>query len=460
MSCDCPNCKRDNILNGTLTADCFLCSTKLDINVKFQIMPDKTLVCDKCVTEHYVLCNGCKKLHKKGTLKTVSRQKDDGSTEKIEVCEKCFLQNYRECGECHNYFDRHDVMGHGDKCYCKPCFTKSYQQCSHCSHVFPKGQVTHTIRGTHLVCDPCFNWYGPIELYEKKPTLAFHGTPPHYYGVELECELVNAKREERGAKAKEVMDLFPKDFAVLKEDGSIRCGFEICSQPATVTEHRRIWTPFFDKLPTNLHSFNTSNCGLHIHCSKKPLSLLTIAKIVVFVNDEKNQPFVETMAGRKSNTYSCYQKKEYGTVKRIGNIGRGDRYEAVNLVNKDTIEFRIFKGTLKRESFFKAIEFCDAMIRFCAMGAHGIAYCRDKQNFINFVVERQKDYPHLYAFICAKVLKQENKLTKAFGFCVEGLPQPTQQPTTTPVEQPTQQPQQTEQLSGMATPYININITV
>jgi len=345
----------------------------------------------------------------------------------VHVCERCFINNYRECQECHEHFDRHDIMGHNDRTYCKSCFSKSYQLCSHCNNVFPKNAVTHKIRGEKLVCDECNNFYGPIELYEKKPVLSFHGIPPHYYGVELEVELIDAKRETRGTKAHEVFKLFPDDFVILKEDGSLRCGFEICSQPATVEEHKRIWKEMFDKLPGNLHSFNTTNCGLHVHCSKKPLSLLTIAKIVVFVNDDNNKTFIETIAGRKSNSYSCIEKKEYNVVKRSSS--RGNRYEAVNLSNKDTIEFRIFKGTLKRESFYKAIEFCDAIIRFCMTGAHGIAYCRKKENFINFVEDRQKDYPHLYAFICAKILKKSTKLTAQFGFHVEGqsnsMPQST-----------------------------------
>jgi len=439
MSCDCPNCKRDNILNGTLTADCAICSTRLDINVKFQIMPDKSLVCDKCVNEHFVICKCCSKLYRKSSLKTVSAIDGGGNKVKIEVCEKCFTNNYRECHECHDHFNRHELMGQGQNSYCKPCFNKSYQLCTHCQQVHPKGTITRTIRGGSVVCESCYSYYGPIEVYETKPKLEFHGIPPHYYGIELECELVNAKREERGLKAQETIDLFQKQFVVLKEDGSLRCGFEICSQPATCVEHKRLWSPFFDRLPKNLNSFNTSNCGLHIHCSKKPLSLLTIAKIVVFVNDDKNQPFVELIAGRKANTYSTYQKKGHSeAVKYIGNLGRASRYEAVNLVNKDTIEFRIFKGTLKRESFYKAIEFCDALIKFCDTAIHGITYCRNKENFIDFVVKRQKDYPHLYAFICAKVLKQENKLTKAFGFAVEGVTpkqnqnngQPEQQTTT------------------------------
>src|SRR5579862_8152770 len=102
--CDCAQCKRDNILNGTLTADCSICSTKLDMNVKFQVMTDKTLVCDKCVAEHFVVCGCCAKLHKKGTLKLVPSESNEpvpvGATpqpaKKIEVCEVCFKNNYRD----------------------------------------------------------------------------------------------------------------------------------------------------------------------------------------------------------------------------------------------------------------------------------------------------------------------------------------------------------------------------
>jgi hypothetical protein len=276
------------------------------------------------------------------------------------------------------------------------------------------------VRGKIPSCDKCFVFYGPIKIYEEKPKIEFQGKPPHYYGIELEVELQNQKREERGAKAQEVINLFD-DFAIVKEDGSLTCGFEICTKPASKEEHIIRWNKFFDHLPDNLVSFNSErgNCGLHIHCSKKPLSLLSIAKMVVFINDEKNQPHIETIAGRRSGNYSCICKKAYGTVKRIGYLNRGDRYEAINLVNHDTIEFRIFKGTLKRESFFKAIEFCDSLIQFCMMGNNGITYCKSWDNYVNYVSERNKDYPHLYAFICAKFLKQENKLTKKFGFSVD-----------------------------------------
>jgi hypothetical protein len=427
MPCDCPACKRDNILNGTLTGECNHCHAKLDAQSSFQIMGDKTLVCDKCVAEHYIVCFCCNKLYSKAEAKEVSYHR---GTETTQVCPRCYTLNYRECSCCHKFVNRSDIVTYKDVVYCRQCFDKSFQTCANCNSITPIGTITRTIRGgRHKVCEKCYNQHGPINVYETKPKLAFQGKPPHYFGIELEVELENQNKDERGLKAQEVVDLFGGDFVIVKEDGSLKCGFEICTQPASKEEHWLRWNKFFDNMPANLVSFNSphNNCGLHIHCSKKPLSLLSIAKIVVFVNDEKNQSYIETIAGRKPNDYFKLSKKEYATVKRIpdGMLCRENRYEAVNLVNRETIEFRMFKGTLKRESFFKAIEFCDSLIQFCMTGNNGIAYCRDWNNYMNYVGVKDrdynKDYPHLHAFMCAKFLKKETKSSQKFGFTVDGL---------------------------------------
>ena len=443
MPCDCPSCKRDNILNGTLIEKCGFCQKQLDALTPFQIMADKSLVCEPCVKEHYTECVNCNKPFKKSEVKKVKLDDGNGNNVKVDkcVCPRCFASYYKECECCHEYFDRHDVMSHANKFYCKPCFTKSFQICTHCNKVDVAGSMTHTIRKTYLVCNDCWSYYGPVGTYETKPykldadgnpIAPFVGKPPHYFGIELECELANAVKIERGPKAEEVINLLG-DFAVVKEDGSLRCGFEICSKPASLEEHYKHWNPFFDKLPTNLVSFNSAggNCGLHIHCSKKPLTLLTIAKMVVFVNSEKNQPRIERIAGRGSNIYSCYSPKKYSTVNRIRDrqLSRSERYEAINLINRDTIEFRIFKGTLKRESFFKALEFCDSLIQFCMPGNNGIVYCREWDNYVSFVEKRAKDWPHLFAFISAKFLKRPYIITvgqgkpmdlcKQYGFSVQ-----------------------------------------
>lgn len=281
--------------------------------------------------------------------------------------------------------------------------------------------MTYKIRKEQIVCDECYGFYGPIGTYDTKPKIAFQGRPPHYFGIELEVELADQDKKTRGFKAKECVDLLGNDFCIVKDDGSLQCGFEIVTQPASIDSQKEHWNHFFANQPVNLVSFNSvdARCGLHIHCAKKPLSLLTIAKIVVFVNEENNGGFIELIAGRKPNHYFQISKKKYGIAKHAGNLQRNQRYEAVNLVNGDTIEFRIFKGTLKKESFYKALEFCDALIHFCATSNYGISHCRKVDNFIDYVGLRSKDYPNLWAFLLAKVLKKETKLTKECGFAVK-----------------------------------------
>ena len=424
MPCNCSSCRRDNILNGTLTEKCACCQMDITAQIPFKIMGDNSLVCETCYKEFYCACNKCTKFYKKTDMKEVVL-----NGEKIHICKRCFEQYYRECAECHQWVDRHECFQLPDdsgKMLCKPCFEKNWQVCSRCQTIGPKGFITRTINnGTRCMCDNCYNTYGPITEYNSKPNLIFCGKGDHYYGVELEVEMANRDRaNKKGAKAEEVLQILGTDFAITKEDGSVPYGFEICTVPASLDEHRIHWQKFFEKLPEGLVSWNAyaGKCGLHVHCSKKPLSLLTIAKMVVFVNSEPNQKFVETIAGRTSNRYFKIQKKDYKVVKPMmeRRLGHDDRYEAINLVNKDTIEFRIFKGTLKAPSFFKALEFCDALIHFCLMGTNSISYCRSLDNFIDYVGLRAKDYPHLYAFICAKHLKKETKLTKQFGFNVTG----------------------------------------
>ena len=41
-----------------------------------------------------------------------------------------------------------------------------------------------------------------------------------------------------------------------------------------------------------------------------------------------------------------------------------DRYHAINLTNRKTIEFRMFRGTLKSETFFATLQLVDTIVRY------------------------------------------------------------------------------------------------
>ena len=46
----------------------------------------------------------------------------------------------------------------------------------------------------------------------------------------------------------------------------------------------------------------------------------------------------------------------------------GDRYEALNVNGDKTVEFRIFRGSLRYESIMAALEFVNAVCEFCTPG--------------------------------------------------------------------------------------------
>jgi len=236
----------------------------------------------------------------------------------------------------------------------------------------------------------------------------FYGNGPHYYGLEIETEV-------RGARVSRVASATRKllgRFASIKGDGSLNCGFEIATAPASLGEMREKLTPLLDSLPSGLCSFPYDTTGIHIHATRKPLTNLAIAKIVCFINAAHNRQFIQTIAQRGSCSYSNISAKKFGEAAKVN----PRRYEAVNLQNCDTIEFRLFKGTLFKPSVFKNLEFADALIHYCLPSSRSIKESQSRTRFIRYVEANAKTWPHLLAFIDAKWRNRETKLTEKFGY--------------------------------------------
>ena len=148
---------------------------------------------------------------------------------------------------------------------------------------------------------------------------------------------------------------------------------------------------------------------------RKVLSDLTVAKIVCFVNARNNRKFMSVIAGRTSDQWARMKQKS-----KLSDGAKKNpmRYEAVNLQNANTIEFRIFKGTLKKESVFKAIEFCAALVAFCSCASRSIRDTMMRSELTEFIRLNKKTYPHLAAFLEAKWYGTETNETKKYGFAV------------------------------------------
>ena len=79
--------------------------------------------------------------------------------------------------------------------------------------------------------------------------------------------------------------------------------------------------------------------------------------------------------------------------------GHHERYRAVNLENNATVEIRIFKGTLKKETFLKNIEFCKSAFDFTKQaGRRSITL--DK--YLEYVQAHKNELPNLHQWFIAK----------------------------------------------------------
>lgn len=122
-------------------------------------------------------------------------------------------------------------------------------------------------------------------------------------------------------------------------------------------------------------SHQTSTCGLHIHVNRNAFGdnqseqEEVISKILFFV--EKNWNEIFKFSRRNSynmNRWSArygFEKTGKEILDKAKNSSNG-RYVAVNLNNYHTIEFRLFRGTLKYNTFIATLQMinkiCDVAI--------------------------------------------------------------------------------------------------
>jgi len=240
-----------------------------------------------------------------------------------------------------------------------------------------------------------------------------------YYGVELEVERRKDCPTNIGEKVHNLMNK-TTPFAILKGDGSLANGFEIVTAPSTLNAHKKYWKPFFDsgdEAINNLKSWNTDTTGLHIHISKSALSQIHIGKILVFINDEKNEEFITHIAGRSSNQWAKKSPKKISDGTRTDT----DKYEAVNTSHRYSIELRIFRGNLSNIGFFRVLEFIDALVNFVKATtprklSHTdfIKWCESPQN--------RSSYPYFYGWLTRKSYckgKPTRKIDWTNGLAIE-----------------------------------------
>ncbi len=172
------------------------------------------------------------------------------------------------------------------------------------------------------------------------------------------------------------------DRVYCKHDGSLDRGVEIVSHPAPLRYHMRKFG-WADILGTanecGAHSHDAGTCGLHVHVGRAALGNtddardLCIAKLLLVMERFATNEIMAFSRRGHENQYCKHVRTGIEPGDRRDKIiekskqtdASFDRYTALNLCNTNTIEFRIFRGTLNPLTFAATLQLVDTMVRYC-----------------------------------------------------------------------------------------------
>ncbi len=352
----------------TETIYCSECGEELQ-ETMYHIRGDD-YICEDCRNAYYVECDHCGRLMPEGDLIAVDNNNRF-------VCDNC-IGEYYTCDHCGEFFsDCYLAVNTVPLTLCDHCYGYHYFTCEDC------GEVYHSDEGGYIDgCCYCYtcadNHRTRILSYSSKPNPIFFGGANAGYGLEVEIDDGHDKRD-----AARDIQAAGGDHIYLKEDGSLSyAGFEIVTHPATLDYHlnRFPWSDICDTaLSYGYRSHDTDTCGLHIHASRLLFGDadieqdLTIAKIILLIDrwyDTKIVNFARRNLSRmrrwadKPNADIKPEDDENSAVHKSKKTA-DTRYKAVNLCNYNTVEFRFFRGTLKRDTIIASIQWVDTIIQYC-----------------------------------------------------------------------------------------------
>jgi hypothetical protein len=331
--------------SSLILSNCEICGGPLDPSQLFIV--DGAVACKKCF-EHLPTCKNCGETHLKTNLKN-------------GLCEGCAI-SFKKCPTCGNVYDirKYKTVILDEKEYCDSCLG--------------------TYLGAHNI---------HFQQYSYKPTPCFFGDKEtangRFFGVELEMD--NSPRR------KEFMALSYCEEIYYKPDGSLSCGVEVVTHPATLEYHMRElpWDRILSaakRCGFKSHTGTSGDgsgasptCGLHIHVSKEAFGQTTAkrdsneAKILVLfdkfwpqlaVFSRRDPRSLERWAKHYAN-FDVSNDQMTDIIKRAK--GECGKYSAVNLGANSgaTVEFRLFRGTTNKETILASIQLLDLMFDAMAL---------------------------------------------------------------------------------------------
>lgn len=379
------------------TLECMYCGNEFDqIDMHYYNDDDELTLCTNCI-QYYIECADCNRYVLQDECHHTSHgiicencaddlvscihcddllyEDEIYSCQGESYCESCFNNLTNICSSCDESFLTDDMQQHNDYYYCETCFNDIFTCCDNCGETIYNDDAYCNDNG--VFCSSCFQdeeENNIIHEHNYTPCAEFYGDDAKELHIGLEYEVYNEGDDYMDISVAEALkESFP-DFFYFKKDSSVNNGgggFEIVSHPCTLQYHQKKIN--YEKLTETLksHGFSsdtkTGNCGVHVHIDRnwieRNCSKMTSVKYgLFFLNIKKFAEILARRSGSHWARFDCIERNYYKTLAKSVKPYYHDKYSAINYCHSDTIETRIFAGTIRAYRLLTAMELCHAVV--------------------------------------------------------------------------------------------------
>ncbi|MDE7360759.1 MAG: amidoligase family protein [Oscillospiraceae bacterium] len=339
------------------------------------------------------------------------------------LCPSCLERYTALCEHCGERIWLEDNAGDSTITLCRDCYDDHYTNCERCNCIIHEDYSNYI--GDIPYCDDCYDKERshPIHDYSYKPDPIFYGNGKRFFGVELEID--DGGKDDDNADILLDIANSGNERIYIKCDGSLDDGMEIVTHPMTLDYHKNQmpWEEIMDEaISLGYKSHKSGTCGLHIHVNRETFGNTreaqddAISRVLYFVEHHWNELLkfsrrTESQMNQWAARYG-YKNNPKDILDHAKKEEKG-RYTCVNITNWNTVEFRMFRGTLKYNTLIATLELVN---RICNLAVHCddvrlaklswsdfvmslnesdcaelITYLKERRLYVNAPVEREED---------------------------------------------------------------------
>ena len=291
--------------------------------------------------------------------------------------------------------------------------------CTSCDDLYMRDAVTYHRR--HPYCLDCFNEaagnpprLGLLAYNDRSASHMQSSTPlaANRIGIELELLVQSAfgnsyrtQEVERAAFA--TMSVLPAEYAIAKRDGSLKdVGFELVTRPDTYEFHRATLIEHMPKFPSGLLGWRQCHdndgepisTGIHINVERRGKSILHQAKMLWFMFNPANKPFLQLYAGRSESNYAAFPRE--AQWKYVWDdclpVNRGsNKYMAVYMQGR-VMEFRLFRSHAQVKGVIRCLEFVQSLVEYTRDCSARQLSCF---HLVDYIHRHRRKYPYAVGYL-------------------------------------------------------------